>query len=187
MVRVMALVALVGCSKVEVEKGGDAAATTRTDAGSEAGVLASGTLDAAVPAIASPTGSPAGSEDWHGGYKSVGATLSLPAHVAWHGVETDAGLGEGTMTLKVNEDTRRVTGLIDGVLGPATVRGLLADGRLTATIARVDPADRGFTGTLVGSVTGHEARGTMNLSLAEAGALRTATFELTPAKQPEAR
>ena len=56
--------------------------------------------------------------------------------------------------------------------------------KVTATIARTDPSDRGFTGTLVGLIGADHVDGTMNVSLAEADAIRTATFALSPDAAP---
>ena len=98
----------------------------------------------------------------------------------WKVPENSAGVGDGTIALTVGADGR-VTGTIEGVLGPAVVDGLAVDGRVTGAIARRDPSDHGFTGTLGGDIAGGHARGTMHLTLAEAGAVRTATFDLSPA------
>jgi hypothetical protein len=46
-------------------------------------------------------------------------------------------------------------------------------------VVREDPNDRGFAGTLLGTMSGGRADGTMNVSLGEASAIRTATFALT--------
>jgi hypothetical protein len=62
---------------------------------------------------------------------------------------------------------------------------MAADGRLTASMARRDPSDRGFIGTLSGDVTDGGVRGTMNVALAEASALRTASFQLAPVRGAE--
>ena len=64
---------------------------------------------------------------------------------------------------------------MDGPLGPATLEGLSSDGKLTATVRRKDPTDRGFTGTLVGSIVGDHVEGSMSVSLGQASALATMT------------
>jgi hypothetical protein len=88
----------------------------------------------------------------------------------------------------VDPATSRVVGTLEGPLGPANIDGLAWDGKVTATIARNDPADRGFTGTLMGSIGTDHVDGTMNVALAEADAIRTAAFTLSPqASQPSAR
>jgi len=45
---------------------------------------------------------------------------------------------------------------------------------------RADPGDHGFAGTLVATIDEGHARGTMNVSLGEASAVRVATFDLAP-------
>ena len=73
-------------------------------------------------------------------------------------------------------------GTVDGVLGPATVDGVAVDGKITATVAREDPADQGFTGTLSGRRGDATAQGTMNVAHADVSAVRNATFELAPVR-----
>jgi hypothetical protein len=132
----------------------------------------------AVPATGRATAA------WRGTYKSVAAAPEWKAHVK--GPESTAGLGEGTLTLSVDAGGR-VSGAIDGPLGPATIDGLAADRALTATIARKDPSDRGFTGTLSGTIEDAKATGTMNVTLGEASVVRTVTFSLSPAETGTAR
>jgi hypothetical protein len=101
--------------------------------------------------------------------------------VRWSGVESQAGIGDGTMTLQIDAATGRVLGAVDGPLGPAVVDGVVFDGKLSASIVRKVPSDHGFSGTLLGSVDRDVAAGSMNLSSAEANAIRSATFTLSPA------
>jgi hypothetical protein len=128
---------------------------------------------ASVTGVTGPTG-------WKGSYKSVAGTIVLPKDVKWKVPETAAGVGEGTITLTVDRSTRRVRGKVDGVLGPAIVDGVALDGKIMATVAREDPADQGFTGTLSGEVADAGTSGTMNVALADVSAVRNATFELAP-------
>jgi hypothetical protein len=72
-------------------------------------------------------------------------------------------------------------------LGPATLDGMVFDGRITATIARQSPNDQGFLGTLVGTISDGRCEGTLNVSLASASAIRSAVFTLSPAAPPEKR
>jgi hypothetical protein len=134
---------------------------------------------------------PTGADDhWHGTYKSASGELYIPPdwkNVRWNVKETPSGIGEGAMTLSVDPSSGRALGSLDGPLGPGIVDGLLSEGKLTAIVARKDPADQGFTGTLVGSMSGDHAEGTMSLSLAEASAVRRATFALSRAGQAAAR
>jgi hypothetical protein len=82
--------------------------------------------------------------------------------------------------------TGRVRGLLEGALGPAVFTGLSADGKLAATIVRKDPGDHGFAGTLAGTIGADKAEGTMSLSPAEGGAIRSATFALSSGGVAEA-
>lgn len=149
---------------------------------------ASASASATGSAAASPRPPPAtaarptGPTGWKGGYKSVPGAIVLPKDVSWKVPETAAGVGEGTIALTVDPATGRLQGKIDGVLGPATVDGLASDGKIAATISRVDPADHGFTGTLTGDIGDAGARGTMDLALADVSAVRNATFELSPVR-----
>jgi hypothetical protein len=139
-----------------------------------------------VPAapIASGTAAAAHSS-WTGTYKSVAGTLYIPPdwkNVRWSGADSQAGLGEGTMTLEIDAATGRAVGTVEGPLGPAIVDGVVRDGKLTASIFRKVPSDHGFSGTLLGSVQRDVAEGSMNLSSAEATAIRSATFTLSAAR-----
>jgi hypothetical protein len=140
---------------------------------------------AANPTTAASAGGPAAARStWTGTYKSAIGTLYIPAdwkNVRWSSSSNEKGVGDGTLTLEVDATTGRVTGTIEGVLGPASVDGVALDGKLTATIVRKNASDRGFTGTLLGTLDRDHAAGTMNLSSGQADAIRTATFSLTPA------
>jgi hypothetical protein len=119
---------------------------------------------------------------WRGSYTSAAGTLYIPPDwkVRWSGGDASTGIGEGTMTISIDPSSRRVAGVLDGALGPATLDGIAVDGKMTATISRKDPADRGFSGTLVGSIDADRASGTMSVSSGEASTVRTATFALSP-------
>jgi hypothetical protein len=122
---------------------------------------------------------------WKGAYKSAAATLSvLPefSKTHWSDTQSTAGIGDGTLVVVVDGSSGRVTGEIQGVLGPATIEGLSADGKITASVRRTDPKDRGFSGTLVAGVAGDHLEGTMNVSLGQASALRVGTFTLDTAR-----
>lgn len=142
--------------------------------------------DAAADAIAT-AGKPL---HWRGTYTSVAATLQIPPE--WKGVHwtvpaTPAGLGDGTIDLSLDPGTGRVEGLVDGPLGPARLSGYATPGsagEVTATIVRTDPSDRGFTGTLAGTRDATHLDGTLNVALAEAEAIRKATFSLLPSASP---
>jgi hypothetical protein len=107
------------------------------------------------------------------------AVASAWKKTAWSDTKATAGIGDGTMSLVVEASTGRVTGELEGPLGPAILEGAAADGALSATVRRRDPSDRGFAGTLVGSMANDRIEGTMSLSLGQASAVRGATFSLS--------
>jgi hypothetical protein len=141
------------------------------DAGPSAAPVASASAAAEGPATA-----------WKGSYKSAAGGLYIPPD--WKGVhyvlkDTSEGLGDGHLAFRVDPQTGRVAGTLDGPLGPATIEGVDQSGKVFATIRRSDPADRGFTGTLVATLAGDRGEGSMNLSQAEVNAIRAATVVLS--------
>jgi len=121
---------------------------------------------------------------WSGAYTSVPGTLYVPAdwkNVHWKPAESTAGLGDGSLTFSV--DARdRVRGELSGPLGPALIDGYAAGGKLTGSVFRADPTDRGFTGTLVGTMATGHAEGTISMSPADASAIRTVTFSASTSR-----
>ncbi len=139
---------------------------------------ASGGSKAPAAAQDGPSGP---SSDWRGSYSSAAGTLYVPAQwkgVRWTGADLDAGLGPGTMSLRIETNSGRVRGAIEGPLGPAKIAGYAAEGNVTATISRNDASDHGFAGTLAGTLADGGGSGTMSGSLAGASAIRSATFTL---------
>jgi hypothetical protein len=119
---------------------------------------------------------------WTGKYMSTAGSLYIPEDwksVHWNVPDSGAGLGEGTVYVTVDGATGRVSGTVEGPLGPATLAGIASDGKISATVARQDASDRGFAGTLQGTLSGDHGEGTMQVSLAEVSAVRTATFSLS--------
>jgi hypothetical protein len=150
---------------------------------------ADGALGAPSPATSASAGpaapTKAASARWAGQYTSSATTLYIPPDwkgVRWSVADSPAGLGDGAMALAIDPDTGRVSGSVDGPLGPATLDGFAGDGGVAGTLARKDPSDRGFTGTLVGSLDGDKLTGTMQMSAADANAVRKATFALSQPK-----
>jgi len=151
-----------------------------------ASALAPLAASSAAPSRVAPP-APTVARSWHGAYRSAVSTLTVPPDwkkVHWSDLQSTAGVGEGTMALTVDGPTGHLSGTVDGPLGPATVDGVLADGNLAASLRRRDPSDQGFTGTLLGSLTGDHVEGTMNVSLGLASALRSATFHLSSGAAP---
>jgi hypothetical protein len=139
-------------------------------------------VEPAAAAAPSGHGAPPVTVAWRGTYHSATATLYVPSEwksVHWKVPETPQGVGDGTLELTVDPATHRVLGTLDGPLGPATIDGFASGHALTATLARKDPADRGFAGTLVGVVDDDAVTGVVHAALAEASAIRTATFSLS--------
>ncbi len=166
---------LVGCDN---KSSGDAPASVRVGS---CGASASGVASTPAPSASAP--STAAAASWSGTYKSAGASLYVPTQkpfdiVKWRGDDAGGGVGDGTLDLAVDA-TGQVSGTGAGALGTVLVSGMYADGELTATLARKDPSDGGFTGTAVGKLAGDKIEGTIHLSLPNATSLRTATFALS--------
>lgn len=180
---VLAFACACGRIHAEADTRGDAA-TTMSSASSVAGTPSGPLLAPSAPA------SNGAQVQWHGSYKSTPGELYIPPDwktVHWNVKDSTAGLGEGAMTVLVDSTGGRAIGSLDGALGPCLIDGFFSEGKLTATVVRRDPSDQGFTGTLVGSIAGDHAEGTMNLAQAEANAVRKATFELSRNGQAAAR
>jgi hypothetical protein len=124
---------------------------------------------------------------WSGTYASTAGVLYVPPElkVSWKPTATTTGVGDGALSLRVDRATGQVRGEVDGPLGPATLAGFADSGKITATISRKDPSDHGFAGTMVGTLGPDRGEGTMNLSLAEGGAIRTATFVLSSGRRSQ--
>jgi hypothetical protein len=144
--------------------------------------VTSATAGASASITAPPARPAAPPLAWRGTYKSVAGGVTIPESLkagTWTNADASTALGEGTLALAVDPVTKRVSGTLDGPLGPASVSGLFADGRVTATVRRSDPADQGFAGTLEATPSGDSLSGTMNGALGQATAVRTATFSLS--------
>jgi hypothetical protein len=153
--------------------------------GAPAAAAADGASSSVSPPPTASGAAAAAPSSWTGTYKSAAGTLYIPSdwkNVRWSGSDSQAGLGDGAMTLQIDAATGRVLGTVEGPLGPAVVDGVVRDGKMTASILRKVPSDRGFSGTLLGSVERDVAEGSMNLSSAEANAVRSATFTLSPTR-----
>lgn len=175
------LAGALGCGKSGAsgapQGGPSSAATTSTAA-------ATGAASAATPVgSARGAGAARGASGWSGSYKAAAGSLYIPAdwkNVRWTGADSGAGIGEGAIALQVDATSGRVGGTVDGPLGPAVVDGFASEGKLTAALVRKDPQDRGYTGTLIGSIEGERLAGTMSVSTGEASSIRTADFTLAP-------
>ncbi|MEI7892701.1 MAG: hypothetical protein WCI05_06395 [Myxococcales bacterium] len=141
---------------------------------------------APVPSTSASSPAPSGPTAWTGTYKSNTATLYVPTDapnggdwkgVKWRGDDSRLGLGEGAMAITV-EPGGRFNGTLDGPLGPALVFGVLQDNELVGTVARKTTSDQGFTGTATGKVSANTVEGTLQVAVANASVLRTATFVL---------
>ncbi len=167
------LLALPACGKTQ----GSAAPAQDTVAAPSAVAPASASASAKPPAAAAAPSS------WRGTYTSSAGALYIPDElkVRWKAEDTSSGLGEGPLSLTVDPARGVVEGTLGGPLGPAKVNGYVADGGLSASVVRSDPADRGYTGVLLGSVASDRVAGTFNLSPATGGAVRAGTFTMTAA------
>ncbi len=169
---------LLACACGHSSADGPAAAASSVAATSaSAVVVASAAPSAALAAAAS---SPV---RWRGTYKTVPGALTVPAGFAkTHGASNDTttGVGEGAMLLTVDGASHRVTGTLDGAVGPALVEGQLGDGQLSGSVRRTDPTDKGLAGTLLAAVSSDKVTGTLTLASGDGATLRTGTFTLTP-------
>jgi hypothetical protein len=168
---VLLLLFAVACSRQHDD------GTATASSGSAAPPASAASATAATSSSAKPAATA-----WTGTYKSVAGTLTVPPalkNVHWAGQETAAGIGDGAISFTIDPGTGRVDGSLDGPLGPAVVAGYASGATVTANIARKEPTDQGFIGTLVGTIAGDHLEGTASLSLTTAGAVRTATFTLT--------
>jgi hypothetical protein len=156
---------------------------------SNADSTASATASAAGTASASPT-SAAGAQAiarWSGTYTCEPASIYVPdgkewSGVKWRGDDAGDGIGQGTLTLRIDPASRRVEGTLDGVIGEAIVEGRFEDGALAASVERKAASDRGFTGTLIGTVPADKPEtmsGTMRLSLGDGRLIREGRFTAT--------
>ena len=173
------LIAMTACSKSPADAG-QSSAIAPADAGS-ASPSAAQSATKGTPAVA------ASSAEWHGSYDSVAGSLYIAPQlkgVKWVVPDTDAGLGTGAITLSVERSTGRIRGAVEGPLGPAVIDGYADGATMSATMARKDPTDRGFTGTLEAQQDDAGVSGTLHVALAEVSAVRTATFHLTPESAP---
>ncbi|HEY8086913.1 MAG TPA: hypothetical protein VIF09_03690, partial [Polyangiaceae bacterium] len=121
---------------------------------------------------------------WTGTYKSTASAVSVPAEwkkVHWSDTQSTQGVGDGTLTLAVDGATGRISGSVEGALGPGVLDGAASGDKLSATLLRKDPADQGFTGTLLATMAGDKVEGTINASPGGGGTVRTATFTLARA------
>lgn len=172
------LAAAAACSKSPPDAGPSTVAPA--DAGSASPI-------AAQIAPKGSTAAATSSAEWHGSYDSVAGTLYIAPQlkgVKWVVPDTDAGLGTGAITLSVERSTGRIRGEVEGPLGPALIDGYAEGPTMSATMARKDPTDRGFTGTLEAQQDDAGVSGTLHVALAEVSAVRTATFHLTPESAP---
>jgi hypothetical protein len=159
------------CSKSPPDPAADAAAARTLVGGSPTSSTTAGSQDGS-----------SGGAVWQGTYTSAPGTLYIPSDwssVHWSPPPTSAGIGTGTLVIAIDSATHRLQGTVGGPLGPAIVSGKVSAESVTASVVRKDPADRGFAGTLVGTITSDRIDGTLNVSLGEASAVRRATFSLS--------
>ncbi len=123
------------------------------------------------PLASAPTIPPS---TWSGHYTATPGTLSSPDR--FHGDDASVGLGDGAITLAL-DDHGRATGTLDGALGATKLDGALLSSDFSAALVPDDLAS-GFTGTAVGTRDGDRIAGTMHLSLPMGNVLREASFTL---------
>jgi hypothetical protein len=137
--------------------------------------------EATSASAASSSVAPNAAETWSGRYSASPGALYVPDGAEWAGVkfrgeDASVGLGEGTIVVKIDRDGK-VSGALEGPLGPLRIAGQLAAKEFSAALVSGDPA-RGFAGTAVGAEDGDRIAGTMRLSLPTGNVLREASFAL---------
>ena len=131
----------------------------------------------AAPGV-SHAASPAASRTLRGTYRTAAPVASAGAR-GRGGQDTTSAVGEGMLELTLEAASGRVTGTLDGVLGSSLLEGIASGARLSASVRRKDPADRGLSGTLTGDLAADRATGTLSLASADGATLRTGTFEVS--------
>jgi hypothetical protein len=169
-VAVTLALAPLGCTKGSASSGAEPV--------SSAAPSATVILEAAAPTSV---------ETWTGSYDSQPGSLYVYdggewAGVTWRGDEAGTAIGSGTLTLAVNKKSGEVQGTADGAIGSVVLVGSIASDKVTATVARKDPSDRGLTGTLFGTLAGTTLSGSMRLSAPDARVIRDAKFTLSTGK-----
>lgn len=181
-----ALVALaMGCDN---KQGTGASPAGSSSAAAPATASASASPSASAAPSAAASAAPQGPAPWEGTYKSAESDCYVPSDAPngkdWKGVKcasdpAKAALGTGDGSLKVSvESDGRVTGELEGPLGPAVVSGAVTDGQLSATFYPKTRSPGGFTGTLVGKSDPSKIEGTIRASLPNADAIRSGTFAI---------
>jgi len=167
----LSCVVLAGCPKKE-----------NADADASAKAEADASTDASAKADAKAEAGTAGAT-FAGKYVVKVGTMYVPAEKDWASVKfkNDDGklLGEGDLTLAIDE-AGRVSGTTEGgPIGAGILEGKSDGQTLAATVRRKDVADDGLTGTLVATITGDKLEGTMKLAEFNAAVVRVGTFTAT--------
>lgn len=169
--------ASVACKKSDPE--GPAPQGSASTAPAAPSSSASSATATASEAGAPSAKAPGTASSFSGKYTTEAVTaIAVPEGTKWKGEDGTEGTGEGTLTLEAAADGR-VTGTVEGPLGPALVEGLLEGDSLTASFRRKDPADNGFYGTILGKVAGDKVEGSVAASRGNAGLVRTGKLTLS--------
>ncbi len=165
---------IVACGK-KTEGDAPASASSTASVATTATAKAEGGApsEGAAHAAAGPTA-------YAGKYAVTPATMYVPSAKDWSMVkfknDEQKMLGDGELTIRVDQDGRVAGGTEAGPLGASVLDGSLRDGMISATVRRKDPSDNGLTGTLVGKLAGNAITGTMKLAEANAAVVRQASF-----------
>jgi hypothetical protein len=154
--------------------------TSASGAVSAPGPAASATASvSATPSAARPS---EGRSDFEGNYEVKKAEIELAPGVrvsTWKKDAGDVATGTGKIGLVLHAGGR-VSGTLDGPLGPATLRGEHSDATVSATITPDDPTREGsFEGTLWGTKEGETIAFQLSATTADAALVRTARGKLT--------
>lgn len=167
--------ASVACKKSDPDGPAPQGSASTAPAAPSASASAASASEAGAPSAKAP----GTASSFSGKYTAEAVTtIAVPEGAKWKGEEGTEGTGEGTLTLEAAADGR-VTGTVEGPLGPALVEGLLEGDSLTASFRRKDPADNGFYGTILGKVAGDKVEGSVAASRGNAGLVRTGKLTLS--------
>jgi hypothetical protein len=120
--------------------------------------------------------------DLTGTYSAKAAPIYMPegkewSYYKWRGDDAGVALGDGTMSVHIDGEGR-VSGTLEGPLGPAVIYGTATAESISATVRLDLDADKGWTGTLTAARKGDAAEGTIQMSSPLANVARAAEFTL---------
>jgi hypothetical protein len=172
------LAATAGCPKGDPGKEGGAQAASGSIASTGTGTSAAAGVSASASA-----GVPTGPKAFAGSYKAAPQLLHMPDFTGtkWRGDDAGIALGEGKISISLLPDGR-VMGTMEAPLGPSTIYGTHADGRVSATVRGEVGDDKAWVGTLSATATAGKLEGVLTMSSSRGNVARQASFSLESEK-----